>query len=966
MKSFKKKIAVLLTALLATGSLPLGGLGIVNAAGTDNQEAVDHLIINQVYGGGGKSDTPITNSFIELYNPTDENVSLSGYSIVSGSDQLLLTTGETIESGKSYLIVCNSEITTDDYITYDLPEADQTWEYTISNKSYSISLMNGENEVDKAVADQNVDALKISKQKSLRRIDHADTDTNSDWEIVVWQKGSVTVNEEYVNQYAPYNSKGNNGNVHTVSQPTVPAEPTEPDNPVYTPVVAGDTKVTGFNNGKSTLDMEQIARYNQGAICADGGSLEIVEYNSMNGYAYAVSGLKGKIATVRISNIANADKIINLSGTEYDVKELVAGKAGFVYGDITSVSISPNGKKLAAAVQHADYDKAGIVAIFDCNTDGSLTNPSYVEVGVQPDMVLFANDNTILTADEGEPRNGYDAGCIDPKGSVSIVDVSGMISYQAGFEEFTKEELVNKHIILGIANGEVISPEYDLEPEYIVTSADGKTAYVSLQEANAIAVLDLSQKKFTGIYSVGYEDYSKVAVDIVEDGKYEAKTYDNLVGARMPDGIAIYENDGNTYLITANEGDAREWGSYINELKTKEFTGKNIRVLNPNLCEGLPSGKSVMYGGRGFSVFEVASNGLIEVYDSGNDFERITSDSIPEYFNCSNDDIDVDSRSPKKGPEPENVIIGKVKDKTYAFVAVERIGGIMVYDITNPVKTTYVNYINSREFGDVIMGDVSPEGLCFVDNGTAKNPMIIAACEVSGTLAVYELKAKGQYAEEEKDPSKVDEDKPGNSTIEKPEVTVKVGSIVEDTKTKAAYKVTSTNAKNKTVQYLKTTNRRTKKITIPTKVTIDGVTYKVTAVAQQAFLNNRSVTQIIVGKNITTIGSKAFKGCKKLTRIKMYSSVTRIGSNAFEGCTSLKSITIPSNVRKLGSNIFKNCKKLRTINIRSIYLTKRNTGKYAFKGVSSRAIVKVPRKKLSSYKKLFKGKGLNRNVVVYN
>lgn len=156
---------------------------------------------------------------------------------------------------------------------------------------------------------------------------------------------------------------------------------------------------------------------------------------------------------------------------------------------------------------------------------------------------------------------------------------------------------------------------------------------------------------------------------------------------------------------------------------------------------------------RRFSVFEVTSDGLQEVYDSKDDFERITAGYIPGYFNCSNDDNEIDSRSGKKGPEPENVTIGKAGGRTYAFIAIERIGGIMVYDITEPSKTTFVNYINSREFENAIQGDVSPEGLCFVESQSG-NPLLLTACEVSGTLPVYELKARStQSSGEETKPT---------------------------------------------------------------------------------------------------------------------------------------------------------------------------------------------------------------------
>lgn len=151
-----------------------------------------------------------------------------------------------------------------------------------------------------------------------------------------------------------------------------------------------------------------------------------------------------------------------------------------------------------------------------------------------------------------------------------------------------------------------------------------------------------------------------------------------------------------------------------------------------------------MFGGRSFSLYEVTNSGLSLVFDSCSEFEQVTAEKLPDYFNASNDKTSLDNRSGKKGPEPESVITGKVNGKTYAFVAIERIGGIMVYDITDPENSEFVNYINSREFDDVIKGDVSPEGLCFVsasDNRSGK-ALLLAACEVSGTLAVYECEYK--------------------------------------------------------------------------------------------------------------------------------------------------------------------------------------------------------------------------------
>lgn len=522
----------------------------------------------------------------------------------------------------------------------------------------------------------------------------------------------------------------------------------------YTPVVTSDERAKGFYNSDDTsLQMELAGRYNSGAMSEEGGSLEIVQYNARNGFAYAVSGLKGTLIAIDLNGGMDGEKVTALGGTEYDVKSMVRS-----YGDMTSVAISPDGTHLAVAIQAVDYTQTGVVAIFSCGKGGSLELLETVNVGVQPDMVTFTPEGSkILTANEGEPRMGYSAvGAVDPAGSVSIIDAETFNVKTVGFDNFDgrRDALVKEGIVLK----KNTVPSVDLEPEYIACTDD--TAYVSCQEANAIAVLDLDNAQFTGIYSVGFEDYSRVAIDInKKDAEYAPKTYESLRGIRMPDGISLYEIGGKTYLLTANEGDSREWDKYLNEDERNFKKGENtsspsgaITADNSGLkgkviffdsadYDGLDSSKDYLFGGRSFTVLKVTENGLEEIFDSGSKFESITDEKISANFNCSNDDKTVDDRSGKKGPEPESVTVGTVGGKTYAFIALERIGGVMVYDITAPENTEFVNYINSREFNNNIQGDVSPEGLCFIPAAQSKTgkPLLLAACEVSGTLAVYEL-----------------------------------------------------------------------------------------------------------------------------------------------------------------------------------------------------------------------------------
>ena len=534
----------------------------------------------------------------------------------------------------------------------------------------------------------------------------------------------------------------------------------------------------GYENGTAALNLTQIARYSAGQYNVDGGVMEIVAYNQATEWAYAINGQSGKLAAIPLAGLTAGAHLEELTGTEIDVKALVeAEDSTFQYGDMTSVAISPDSTTLAAALQAQGSNDAGRVALFTCEEDGSLTLEALVETGAQPDMVTFAGDGVVLTADEGEPREGYGENIADPKGSVTVVDVEAQESTVVDFSAFDsqRDQLAEDGIVLKKGS----APSVDLEPEYIAVS--GGKAYVTLQENNAIAVLDIESQAFEGVYSAGFEDHSTTAIDLdKKDDAYDPQTYESLLGIRMPDGIAAFTVEGTTYLVTANEGDAREWGDedldtfYLSEDErdfgeegvtsptgaiTAENSGLEGKVVffKTEDFDGLDPEKDYVFGGRSFTVFQATENGLEEVFTSGDDFEALTAQYVPEYFNASNDNAVLDDRSGKKGPEAESVTVGTVDGKTYAFVALERTGGVMAYDVTDPEAITFVNYVNTRDFGTTVEGseeyedgeldkwvtggDVAPEGLLFLDAASSPNgePLLLAACEVSGTVAVYQL-----------------------------------------------------------------------------------------------------------------------------------------------------------------------------------------------------------------------------------
>lgn len=501
--------------------------------------------------------------------------------------------------------------------------------------------------------------------------------------------------------------------------------------------------------------LSKAAGYATGYSDTDGGVAEIVSYSPKTGLAFLVNGHERKLDIVNVGKLTAEElgegRSIELERVaRVDVSGLVED---FAFGDITSVAVSDERGLVAVAVQSAGYADTGRVVLLDYK---GAFKAAY-ECGAQPDMVCFTPDGSrVLTADEGEPREGYGTGAVDPKGSVTIVELDADRAVTVTFDAWDsrRDELVAKNVILKKG----IAPSRDLEPEYIAVSPDSRRAYVTLQEANAVATLDLEQGDFIAIDSLGFKNnlIEGNELDLRKDKKIKVR-WENTRGVYMPDGIACFQAAGKTYLVTANEGDASEWGDYTN-IKTMQValdeTWKPVEAecLDPNKVDGLPeqkAGAKYVLGARSFSIWRVDDGGITRVFDSGSDFERITAERYPENFNASNKNNKLDSRSDAKGPEPESVTVGKIGSKAYAFVGLERIGGVMMYDVTDPERAAFVDYLNTRDFSvdfpdkgcDPKQGDIAPEGMAFVSaqDSPCGYPLVLAACEVSGTLAVYRV-----------------------------------------------------------------------------------------------------------------------------------------------------------------------------------------------------------------------------------
>nr|WP_154924261.1 choice-of-anchor I family protein [Microbacterium testaceum] len=453
-------------------------------------------------------------------------------------------------------------------------------------------------------------------------------------------------------------------------------------------------------------------------------------------------------------------------------------------GVANSVAVRDDGLGVVAFEAEIKTDPGHLVFFDASKTDATGAILGEVTVGALPDMVTFSKDGAYaVVANEGEPADDF---TVDPEGSVSIVALrTGVVApaqsavKTAGFAAFEPGGTKTLDPKVRVFGPDVAAPGQDpatlssnrvsrnLEPEYI--TVDGTTAYVTLQEANALATVDLAKAQVTGILPLGYKDWGTVGLDPSDKDGANIRTVAGLKGLYMPDGIASYTaavgGKAGTYLVTANEGDGREWGTFTDEARVKAL-GKD--GLAPVCATSPLAGRSAdtdlgrlkvvtdlgltaegcyselyAYGGRSFSIWD--TKGTL-VFDSGDQFEQKLKEVAPQLFNVSNDNNVVDDRSDDKGPEPENVALGVVDGRTYAFIGLERAGGVMVYDVTDPKSPSYVTYVNNRDAtADVetaAAGDLGPEGITFVSalRSPTGVPLLITGNEVSGTTTVFEVR----------------------------------------------------------------------------------------------------------------------------------------------------------------------------------------------------------------------------------
>lgn len=488
------------------------------------------------------------------------------------------------------------------------------------------------------------------------------------------------------------------------------------------------------------IELKVIQSYD--GLNKNGNSTEIVTYDKDSKRLYVANSANAKLEILDFSDPKNI--------TEYKSVDVSA------HGEINSVAVK-NGI-VACAMEGAKVDDAGKIALYD--TDGKFIKA--VNVGVLPDMVTITHDGKkAIVACEGEPNDDYD---IDPEGSVAIVDLSnGAANATAKVLDFnsfdSKIDQLRKDGVRIFGNYGKSSVSQDLEPEYVTISPDNKTAWVACQENNALVIVDLTTESITDIKALGTKDYSVAANSLDCNRKHDKIHLANypVKGFYHPDAIASYVVNGTPYVVTANEGDAREYDGYAEEIRLRKkdidldptaFPNEQlvfdlIGDVKTTTANGDTDGDGdldeiFMYGARSFSIFNGNTGAL--VYDSENQIEQISWNEYPTLFNTSGAKTNVKNRSDDKGPEPEAVVIGALSDKVYAFVGAERSGGVYVFDITDPTKVEYTHHHNNRDTATG-KGDIGPEGMVFIPNAESPNKLdlLVVANEVSSTLTIYHV-----------------------------------------------------------------------------------------------------------------------------------------------------------------------------------------------------------------------------------
>lgn len=564
------------------------------------------------------------------------------------------------------------------------------------------------------------------------------------------------------------------------------------------------------------MALEVVGRFAAGGVEIYGKSAaEIVQFHKTSSSAFAINSALNHIEVISLANlpttqVGNPITDTSLSSTAFTFPNTVTVKNAddssteMTVGGANSLAI--HGDLLAVAVEGATKTDTGAILFYTLDALGQGTFVKAVAAGALPDMVTFTPDGSkVLVANEGEPATDYS---VDPEGSISVIAIAeGVPADLAAAINFTSDMTFSSDLLdeedydtdekrkallaktgVKFAGPAGMTVAEELEPEYIAVSKDSKKAYVSLQESNAIGIIDLEDMTVE-VKGLGFKDWGKFELDFTnEDEVPSFSSIQGLYGMYQPDTIATYEWNGATFIVSANEGDSRDWDAYSEEVRVKDIidTDELNKLLSDELMaqydasggkDGLGRLKVTTalgdadndgvyealyaYGARSFSIWDQNVN---QVFDSGDDFEKISAAILGNDFNSAHTENKGDNRSDDKGGEPEAIAVGEIDGRNYAFIGLERSGDLFMYDVTNPFQAAFVNHYNNRDFSTDFeldddlddpcsadegmdcsevaeSGDLGPESIKFIPaaDSPTSTPLIIVGNEVSGTVTVYQV-----------------------------------------------------------------------------------------------------------------------------------------------------------------------------------------------------------------------------------
>ncbi len=501
----------------------------------------------------------------------------------------------------------------------------------------------------------------------------------------------------------------------------------------------------GFTQG---LPLERTYTYH--TLKFDAGAAEINAYEPLSQRIFSSNAADDKIDILEIGNLRKASRIGRIDLSPYS-------------GKVNSLAVQ--GNVLAVAMQNNLPQASGKVVFFD--TNGVYLNQ--VAVGAMPDMICFApSTQYILVANEGEPSDDY---LSDPLGTVSVIDfrsgsATALTQADVHSVDFTRYDTIPYDPSVNIYGNNGLSAfSQDVEPEYIAVNANSTKAYVSLQENNALAIIDIFTWSLDTVIGLGYKDHNAPSAGFDasdSSSSIDIRNHFNVFGMYQPDAIKTFSKNGAEYIVSANEGDAREYSAYSEVERVRNVNLNPITFNSPSTMQldtvlgrlkvtttlgnkrnGFVHDSLFTFGARSFSIWD--TQGQL-IWDSGDDFEQITAQAYAANFNSnSTDNNSRKSRSDDKGPEPEALALGEVDGVLYAFIGLERMGGIMIYNIDNPLAPTFDSYILDRDFSvsanDTATGDLGPEHITFIPADDSPNGIALLAVsnEVSGSLSIYQV-----------------------------------------------------------------------------------------------------------------------------------------------------------------------------------------------------------------------------------